>query len=457
MNPYKFLLIVLLSSWQLSLLGQNKQPLDGKVYDIWQSLSQANISDDGNWASYVLKAEKRDGHLYVYDWTSNQRDSVARGHKASFSQDAHFLVFQIQPPIDSVRKAKLAKKKKDQLPKDSLGIWITGTKELQKVAEVKSYKVPKNGGNWFAYLAEVQPKEEAEAEADSTKETNDPPKKKKQKKIKTLVLFNPISGEKEEIEHVESYQVSDNGKQMGWIETHGDSIDSVSVQVWNTETKALTTLYDGPGKGKRLVFDQQGMQASFMISQDTGKVKIYDLWYWQDGAEAATEIISHTSSNMPDAWAVSEHGKTGFSEDGSRLYFGTAPAPIEEPEDSLLDEEKAKLDVWNWQDPRLQPQQSVELKRDQKKSFRAVWLVEDQKMIQLATEQMARVDSLLKGNANIAMGIDDSPYLKQRSWEWPSYRDVFAVDVVSGKAKKSHQQSSICQSSFSWWFLCLLV
>jgi hypothetical protein len=49
--------------------------------------------------------------------------------------------------------------------------------------------------------------------------------------------------------------------------------------------------------------------------------------------------------------------KPYFSKDGSKLYFGIAPVPQKEPEDTLLPEEKYSVDVWNYKDDYLQPQQ----------------------------------------------------------------------------------------------------
>lgn len=458
MNPYKALLTCFLTLFLLSnSAAQDKKPLNYEVYDFWKSIQRPVISQDGNWVSYEITAEKRDGYLYLYDWKDNSRDSVERGTKARFSADGSVLAFMIQPHKDSVRQAKLAKKKDDQLPKDSLGMWMTTSKQLSKIPQVRSFKLSPEGGNWMAYWQYAGNEENNADSSEIKKKPSAKRRKKKNNKLGTLVIWNPETEYKEEIEQVESYQMSEHGKWIAWTISKTDSIDSVQVELFNTSDQNRRSLYKGPGQARRLVFDKAEEQASFILTQDTGKVKTYALYYWKTGENAAREVIHKDSPGMAESWAVSEHGKTGFSENGKRLYFGTAPIPSVEPEDSLLESERVKIDIWNWQDPRLQPQQLVELKRDEKKTYRAVWHVERQQMIQLANAQIPRVDSLLKGDANIAMGINDLPYKKLRSWEWPAYRDLYVVDVENGEAnmvlsKVQYANRLSPSGKYAYWF-----
>ena len=86
-----------------------------------------------------------------------------------------------------------------------------------------------------------------------------------------------------------------------------------------------------------------------------------------------------------------------FSDDGSKLYFGTAPKIMPLPKDTLLDEEKTRVDIWNWKDGRLQSQQLKELDSDLKQSYMAIYRIPDKKMIQLADSVITRVRTIKKG------------------------------------------------------------
>ena len=55
------------------------------------------------------------------------------------------------------------------------------------------------------------------------------------------------------------------------------------------------------------------------------------------------------------------------------MFFGTAKKPVKEPEDTLLDEEKYKLDIWSWDDDFLQPMQKKQLDQEKKRTYQAVY------------------------------------------------------------------------------------
>ena len=69
-----------------------------------------------------------------------------------------------------------------------------------------------------------------------------------------------------------------------------------------------------------------------------------------------------------------------FTNDGKRLYFGANLKPIQEVKDTLLDSEKPKLDIWHYEDKRLQPQQLLELKRDEKRADIYVYNFDNEKI-----------------------------------------------------------------------------
>jgi hypothetical protein len=52
-----------------------------------------------------------------------------------------------------LRQAKIKKKKVDEFPKDSLGIYDLTSNVFEKIPNVISYSLPKKSGKWVAYLA----------------------------------------------------------------------------------------------------------------------------------------------------------------------------------------------------------------------------------------------------------------------------------------------------------------
>ena len=113
--------LVALFAWPSAALAQ-KKALDHDTYEIWNRIGSRSLSNDGAWALYTFSPEKGDGTLHVKSLTGNTLHEVPRGSSPGFTEDSRFVIFQIEPAEDSVRAAKKAKVKDDEMPKDTLGI-----------------------------------------------------------------------------------------------------------------------------------------------------------------------------------------------------------------------------------------------------------------------------------------------------------------------------------------------
>jgi dipeptidyl aminopeptidase/acylaminoacyl peptidase len=138
---------------------------------------------------------------------------------------------------------------------------------------------------------------------------------------------------------------------------------------------------------------------------------------------------------MPAGMAVSENGRTSFSKDGTKLFFGYAPAPKADPEDAP---EPVKVDIWNWKDPEFQPMQKVQADEDKKRSFQAVIHLKDRKLVPLAAPDLPTI--VLSEDAKLALGTSDLPYRQLVSWD-QSYSDVYLVSLADGTRKKVLEKS----------------
>ena len=138
----------------LAAQAQQKRPLDHDAYDLWRSIVDQAVSNDGQWISYALNPREGDAELRVHSLSSDATHTVARGRQARFSPDSRFLVFLIKPELALVREARKEKKKPDEQPKDSLGILDLSTGDVFKVERVKGFKLADETGDWVAYLLE---------------------------------------------------------------------------------------------------------------------------------------------------------------------------------------------------------------------------------------------------------------------------------------------------------------
>ena len=217
---------------------------------------------------------------------------------------------------------------------------------------------------------------------------------------------------------------SRNGALCAFVTLKKDTTDSTTVQLFDTRMLQSKRLFSGKGLARKILADDAGRQVAWLFTHDTAKVKRYNLNLWTEKQATSSRVADTLTVGLPRNWEVSENGKMNFSEDGGKLYFGTAPKILSQPKDTLLDEEKAKIDLWNWQDGRLQSQQLKELESDQKQSYLAVYRIGEKRFVQLADTLNTRVKTIRKGNAEMAIGFAEKPYEILSSWEEANYREL---------------------------------
>jgi len=440
-----------------SSIAQQKKTIDFSVYDGWKVINNQTITDDGKWVSYEVNPYNGDSELVIMNPDRLTKKVFKRGSKALFSPTSKYIAFKVVPQVDSIRQLKLKKVKKDKFPKDSLKIWLFKTNETIQVSKLNSFKIPVESSEWLAYTHTFVEKKDTARKTEKAKKKNGK-KVKGAPKVYDLVILNPLKKAEYRFKNVSEFNISRNGKLIGFIQVTSDSILQSKVTVFDTEKEDIRKIFNKEGLAKKISLDNGGMQSSFIFSSDTVKTKVYSLYYWAQGKLISSEIVIDTNSlEMPKDWVVSEHGNIWFSRDDSKMYFGTALKPESEPKDTLLDEEKVKVDVWSWTDPLLQTQQLVELKKELKRNYLTVYHPDRKEVARLASEHMPNVTTLLHGNSNVALGIADQDFQVEQSWKYPSRKDYYLIDVTSGNKQiileKTTAETNISPfGNYVFWF-----
>jgi dipeptidyl aminopeptidase/acylaminoacyl peptidase len=408
----------LLFTFYLSAQDSSKIPLNHNVYENWKRLEKTKISSDGKWIIYEINPQKGDGWLHIYNTENGSKDSIARGYDAIFSPNSDFIAFKIKPQEKIVRELKIKKKKKDQFPKDSLGVYMSNS--VQKYPELTSFSIPNENTSCVAFLNEAR---------DSTS-------KKDTLKYTYLNIINPITQTNFKQKEVSEYIFSKNGSLLAFISnTKNNKQDSNSVNVFNTKKESATKIFQQKGIIKKLAVDDKGEQIAFLHTKDTNSVKRYSLYYWNNKINSVKLIADTSTTGIPDSWELSTNESMYFSEDGTKLFFQTAPKILPEPKDTIPDDEKCRVDIWNWNDGQLQTQQVHDLDKERKKTYLSVYDIAQNKIFQLADSNMQNIKIINKGNGKIAYGTSDKPYQKLTSWEDATYRDYYLINLETGEKK----------------------
>ena len=429
-----FTLMLFLSSL---LVFSQKKILDHADLELWNTVENASISPDGTHVVYALQKGEHDQTLKLKTSQGNQIFEYVRGEKGEFTYDSKFVLFTIKPYTDSITALKQRKTKKDNMPKDTLGIYDLKSGSVSKIANIKSYKKPKKWSGFIAYQLE-EIKSEKEKNADSTKTENKIDKKKIKKVSKLngyhVVLRNLMTQQQDTIKFVTSYIFAEKGEYFAYTSTGNDKESESRVVVMNLKKNESNTIYQAKkAKYYQLAFSESGKNLGFVVDTDTTKIQIRPnaLFYWKDGSAKAEELLSSTST--PKNYLVSSNGEIHFSKDESKLFFGLAKPPV--IKDTLLtDDQTVNVEVWTYNEPRLYTVQELEIKNDTIKSYKTlIDLKNKNKIVQLATTQFPDVELGNEGNSSYALVATFEPYELESQWTGNSAKNYVVVSTNTGE------------------------
>lgn len=424
-----------------SLFAQNtevKKIIDHTVYNDWKKNGDIALSQNGKFSVYTIKPLRGDGYLYIVNNETGKKDSIFKAISPKFTSDSKVLLFKITAGFDTLRKCELNKVKKDKWPKDTLGIWFFANDSLVKIPKMKEFVVTEEAGR-FAYLSHDN-KIPTDSENKETKGKKK--KKKKEKEVEEptsdgnlLTIMTSDGKGKSYIKNVTSYTFSENGDKVAYVTHQKTKADSSTVSVMDLTLLKDYHLNEKYVSIENLNFDKSGNKLIYLASQDTVEdSKVYQMYLFDLNSDKKTLLIDVLQGEMALTKSVSKNFEPYFSIDGSKVFFGIADKPKVAPKDSLLETEKAKLDVWNWKDHRLQPQQIVELSRDQKKTDLGVFDLSANSFLIIENDSI-QVSHNHKNSSAFVLAYNENPYQAKYNWEYPNKSDVYLVNIFTGEKK----------------------
>jgi hypothetical protein len=408
------------------LFLSQKKTIDHHAYNDWKSISNTSISKNGKYSIYTIKPLRGDGYLFIVNNETGKKDSIFRAINPLISGNDNFVAYKITPGFDTLRNCELNKVKKDKWPKDSLGIYLFEKDTIIKFPKIKSFILAENS-DWIAFLK------------DDNKNENQSLKKKKHKKkhkVKEVIsdgtilsFFNPLNDDFITHSNVsEVYFSKHNDIGINLIHTK-EKTDSISVQITDLVKKETWVVPQKFTQVNKVVFNEKGTDLAFYASYDTvQKNKNFAIFHLSIQDKRLTKIIDTNDIILPKNKWINEKSALYFSENTTRLFFGLTNKIKTEKKDTLLESEKAILDVWNWKDNRLQPQQLKEIKKDEIKSDIYFYNLKEKKVHFIANDSLS-VNFSKKANENYVLAEDINPYLYSYQWDSPWKSDLYRINV----------------------------
>ena len=455
-----------------------KRALTPADFDQWQATRGEALSQDGRWVVYSVVPQVGDGEVVVRATRGSPEYRHTRGFigrpqtragatgpgagynppPARISADSRWAVFTIDPPRDSVERARRDRRKPEQQPKSSLGIMSLADGRVTVIPRVKGFRLPDENGRWLAYLLEADTARRDTARRDSAAAAPNPAapaaaatpggtprpvsadtsrKEKKKDPGTTLVLRDLQTGQEVRIEEVLAYAFDENGRWLAYTVSSRDRArDGAYVRsLADGRTHALRV---GEGNYRGLVFDKGGTQLAFVsdhaeYARDKPRYALYHAALG-GAAPRARKVVAEDAAGR--GMIVSSGAALRFTEDGQVLQFGVAPTPLDSiPADSLAD--KAVFDLWHYRDPRLQPQQRAEAGEDRDRSYLSVLHLGSGRHVVLEDDSVR--EARVSPNGLRAVASNPLPYAVSSMWG-EGGSDVYAIDARTGRRTRVREQ-----------------
>lgn len=408
-----------------------KKILGPEVYNSWNRIGDIQLSQDGKFAVYSVKPYRGDGFLFAVNLETGKKDSIARGYDPKFEGTGNVVSFKIHPGFDTVRKVELAKISKDKWPKDSLGIWFLSQDSIVKFDQLKEFKVSENG----SALAYTTTKNEWPKGYLTKKEVKKEKKTEQKKgKIKTdgklLTIVDLGSKGKKYFKHVSQFEVSKDGQYVLFVQQEKFKKDSLRLNIYDLSKKELWSSKKRVTEYAGLSFSGKNNTLLGLATVDTASNKRWSLFMLHPDSKEFKQLID-TSVVFDNNEVLSSSFRPYLNNNDSDVFFGIADKPEKPVKDTLLESEKAKVDLWHWKDDRLQPQQLVELKRDQGRSNLAVYHVGSGTFNVLGADSMNLYQSE-RYPQQVILASSDAAYRFQ-TWAFPNPDNYYLIQVSDGK------------------------
>ncbi len=434
----KYFFTIVISLITLSLFAQSLKTMTPETFNVWNTIKETRISNDGQYVVYNVGNESGDPTLHIYSHATGNTIRFKRGSKPQISADNQWLVFKLSAAVDTIRALKLKKVKKEDLPNDSLVIYHLRDRSVITIPDVQSYKLPEEWNDWLVYKKEAVPLQPKENTSNDTTETKVKKPRKPKKEDGTLLVFYDLKTRNTvSYPGVLNYKIAK--KAPSAIFSNSGKFDGFEPGVYYFDFKEQKErpLYSGNGKYKKLQLDETGQQAAFIADFDTTKTKArpLSLFYWKNNKDAAQLVLASSPDPQNRAASfLSDNYTPTFSKDGKTLFYGTAPFPILQ-DTSLLKEDIVNVEVWHYQDARLHTQQKVQQEDDEKMTYLNAWNIGGKK-VALTDATAPEYELADEGNGKYILAIDDLSAAISSSWDgYPRVQSFYLVNKNTGDRK----------------------
>lgn len=404
-----------------------KKVLAIEDYARWRSIGSTSISDNGSWMTFAYQTPNADDTLYVRSLVSDEVYMIPRGQQPLFSDDCRWVAYLVATSHDEAEKLREQRKpvpQQAELMDLATGEKITWENAASGGGGGRGFRRGRSAGaapSNFGFPEGSSHFVLKKAKLDSDAEHNGT----------DLILRNLGEGYEELIGSVSMFRFNKPGTFMAYTvdaaDRNGNGLYLIelstgirrpldndnleySQMTWNEEGTALAVL-----KGEKEEGNVQKDNTLVAFTQTGGRRQSRSVY---DPTEAA---------DFPDGYVISENGRLTWSEDLSTVFVGIREQEEEEEEEES-DDPVANVDIWHWNDDRLQSVQMLQANSDRNFTYTSSINIKNGKFIRLADETMKNISLTRDGKWGV--GSDAREYVS----DWEENRaDYYRVNTATGE------------------------
>ncbi len=294
-----FLLLALFLVARLLGLAQSKPVIDTFAINHWYGISsEVAISDNGHWVMYnINNMPYQSNTLVIQESYGRKKLEFIGAQPGFFTSDDKRFVFMMR---DSLRLLALKTGQINVIP---------GVMEITRLGESSST-------DWIAYRLVMNPGQ--------------------------LVIHNLVSGVKFIAANVKDFVFASG--HMSVLLHESDSVrQSLNLMPLSTgkEKQVWTSLLAESLSLDGYLFDKQGAQVAFVLSNPTGERNI---WLYSSGMQHAEQKLNFHPKGISVEYKLAAD-LPSFSGDGHYLYFKIQEPDLPKPKPNFV-----SLDIWSWTD-----------------------------------------------------------------------------------------------------------
>jgi len=384
----------------------DKRPLEISDYRLWRTIEDATISDDGRWSTWTYAKVRGDDTLHVRGLDDDARYEVPRASGGTFSGDGRWIGYLIEPGYLEAERLD----REGESATSQVGLMNLATGETLSWDDARDFGFSETSSHFYVKKRAAS----RDAEHDGT----------------DLILRNLGESYEELIGSVNEFAFNEAGSHLAFtVDNEGG--DGNGLYLLDLETGARRGLDNSKDRYSRLMWSEDGASlAALRGTKPDGLVERENAVVAFSAVNSSPRRFEYAAAGpgLNDGWVVSEKGSLVFNEDASILFVATRPQDEELGEWGDDGLPLADVNIWHWEDDRIQAEQQQDLDEDLNRTFVAALHLDGGTLVHLADDRMRTVE--IPGNGRWGIGRDDRDYVSD--WK-PGIADFYRVDTRTGE------------------------